>query len=342
LIDDNHENLKFEEHDSIMVIREDAQTKFKYISTINKILLDINGIRIKVVGISILCVLSIILVTYVVINNYSKKLKKILIRLKQIQSDDLETKLDIQREDDELDTISLGINSMCDSLQESIEKNYISEVKQKQAEINALQAQIKPHFLYNTLEVIRMCALANKNTEVATMIYNLAYMFRYSTYNNKQIVTLKEEIKYSKMYLDLCCTRYKGILSYEINIDEELSDCIIPKFIVQPIVENFIVHGMRKDSNDNLLKINILKDNLDLKICIEDNGTGIDEDKINEISLELKQNIQKPSSIGLMNINNRVRLKFGEEYGLCIKSEKGKQTMVVCKLPLLKEEGDYV
>lgn len=342
LNNNKHENLKLEDRDYVFVAKEDAQTKFRYISIIPKHMLDKDMVEIKVTFMSILCVLVIILVTYIVIYKNSQKMKKILKRLNQIKNEDLETRIDIKKEDDELDTICIGINQMCDSLQKSIEKNYVSEVKQKQAEINALQAQIKPHFLYNTLEVIRMCALANKNNDVAAMIYNLAYMFRYSTYNNKNIVTLNEGIKYTKMYLDLCSTRYKGILSYNIDIEEDVCDCIVPKFIIQPVVENFIVHGMRKDSTTNFVNIKAIKDNSNLNIIIEDNGIGIAEDALEKIKMKLQENIQESSSIGLMNINNRIKLKFGEEYGLDIKSEIGKNTVVTCVLPLIKDEGDYV
>lgn len=335
-------NDKGKNKNIITNIREDAQSKFKYISIIPRDELDSSNVRIKTLFISILFIISIITVTYVVIHNHSIKLKRIMNGLKKIQYGDLEARFNIEKEDDELDTIAIGINQMCDSLQDSIEKNYISEVNQKQAEINALQAQIKPHFLYNTLEVIRMCALTSKNTEVAQMIYSLGSMFRYSTYNNGNVVKLKEEIKYSKMYLDLCCTRYRGIFDYKLDVEDELLDCIIPKFILQPIVENSVSHGIRKECNENHIKIDIVKNESDLEIKVEDNGVGIDEEGLKNITENLKKNLQKPNSIGLMNINNRLKLKFGDDYGITIASEKNKYTVVKCRIPMLRDEGEYV
>ncbi|RDY29704.1 HAMP domain-containing protein [Romboutsia weinsteinii] len=329
-------------NDYITYIKEDAQTKYKYISIIPKDDIGLNNIRAKIFMISLVCICMIILTTYVVIYNHSKKLKYMMIAMKDIQDGNLDVRFNINNEDDELDTIAIGIDQMCENLQYNINKTYISEVKQKQAEINALQAQIKPHFLYNTLEVIRMCALASKNTQVAQMIYNLACMFRYSTYNNGVFVKLSEEIKYCKMYLDLCCTRYKGVLDYSIEMDNSLDEYMIPKFVLQPIVENSISHGMRKDVSDNFIKIKVNKIEEHLEISIEDNGFGIECEVLEKIEKELEQNLQKPNSIGLMNINSRLKLKFGENYGISINSEKLKGTVVKLKIPISKGDEEYV
>ena len=148
---------------------------------------------------------------------------------------------------------------------------------------------------------------ASKNKEVAQMIYNLASMFRYSTYNNGSLVTIRDEINHSKMYLSLCSTRYKGMLDYSIYVDDKYLDYLVPKFTIQPILENSINHGLRKGSYDNHIKISISNINEYIEINVEDNGNGMSEDAINKIKEGLKKNIQKPNSIGLMNINNRFR-----------------------------------
>ena len=262
--------------------------------------------------------------------------------IEKLKQGKLDTRFNIKQEVDELDMIAISIDEMSESLQYNINKNYVSEVKQKQAEINALQSQIKPHFLYNTLEVIRMSALSSKNKEVAQMIYNLASMFRYSTYNNGTLVSIKDEIKNSKMYLSLCSTRYKGMLEYSVHIDDKYLDYLVPKFTIQPILENAINHGLRKGSYDNYIKITIKEIDEGIEINIEDNGNGISEEAISKIKDGLEKNIQKPNSIGLMNINCRLKLKFGEQYGIYINSRMNEGTTVSIKIPVLGDEVDNV
>ena len=339
----NIENTSmFSRNDPIVNLREDAQTGFRYGSIIFKKDLDSTHMRFKIITVSLMCVFTILLTTSMIINRYSIKLKKMMRGIEKIKNGCLNTRFNIENEDDELDMIAIRIDEMSENLQDNINKNYIAQVKQKQAEMNALQAQINPHFLFNTLEVIRMCALASKNTEVAQMIYNLASMFRYSTYNNGSLVKLSDEVKHCKMYLDLCSTRYRGMFKYEINIDEKYFDYLIPKFTMQPILENSINHGIRKDSFDNLIDITLFNSENELTIIIEDNGKGITEEDLNSIKLNLKKDLQKASSIGLMNINNRLKLNFGDEYGININSIVDKGTCVEIKIPILRDEDRNV
>lgn len=326
-----------DKNNKVASIKQDVQTKYKYISVIKNEDLGIGSMIFKISLISLLCIALILIITYFVIKNFSDKLSNMMQGIENIKRGDLSVRFDVEKEEDELDMIAIEIDRMCESLQENIEKTYKSEVKQKEAELNALQAQIKPHFLYNTLEVIRMCALASKNKEVANMIYNLASMFKYSTYNNASDVKLSEMINYCQMYLNLCCTRYKGIIDYKVDIDEELLDFKVPKFILQPVIENSINHGMAKDRNDNFIfiKANIVEE--DIELIVEDNGIGISSEKMSVIEENLNQNLQKKSSIGLMNINSRLKIRFGDKYGIYINSEENRGTIVKIKIPILKD-----
>ncbi|EQK41917.1 HAMP domain protein [[Clostridium] bifermentans ATCC 638] len=326
-----------DKNNKVASIKQDVQTKYKYISVIKNEDLGIGSMIFKISLISLLCIALILIITYFVIKNFSDKLSNMMQGIENIKRGDLSVRFNVEKEEDELDMIAIEIDRMCESLQENIEKTYKSEVKQKEAELNALQAQIKPHFLYNTLEVIRMCALASKNKEVANMIYNLASMFKYSTYNNASDVKLSEMINYCQMYLNLCCTRYKGIIDYKVDIDEELLDFKVPKFILQPVIENSINHGMAKDRNDNFIfiKANIVEE--DIELIVEDNGIGISSEKMSVIEENLNQNLQKKSSIGLMNINSRLKIRFGDKYGIYINSEENRGTIVKIKIPILKD-----
>ena len=326
----------------VVMIKRGAQTSYKYGTMITQEKLGIYKMKSRIIYISLSFIVMILIVTHIAINQYSSKLRNMIKTIEKLKQGKLDTRFNIKQEIDELDMISISIDEMSESLQYNINKNYIAEVKQKQAEINALQSQIKPHFLYNTLEVIRMSALSSKNKEVAQMIYNLASMFRYSTYNNGSLVRIRDEIKHSKMYLSLCSTRYKGMLDYSIHVDDKYLDYLVPKFTIQPILENAINHGLRKSFQDNYIKVTINEIDEGIEINIKDNGNGMSEEAISKIKGGLEKNIQKPNSIGLMNINNRLKLNFGEQYGIYINSRINEGTTVSIKIPVLGEEVNNV
>ena len=338
----DHLDKSNEQKFPMVMIKRDVQNDYKYGTMITQEKLGVYKIKSRITYISLGFIVMILIVTYFAINQYSSKLRNMMKNIEKLKQGKLDTRFNIKQEVDELDMIAISIDEMSESLQYNINKNYIAEVKQKQAEINALQSQIKPHFLYNTLEVIRMSALSSKNKEVAQMIYNLASMFRYSTYNNGSLVSIRDEIKHSKMYLSLCSTRYKGMLDYSIHVDDKYLDYLVPKFTIQPILENAINHGLRKGFYDNYIKVTIKEIDEGIEISIKDNGNGMSEEAISKIKDELEKNIQKPNSIGLMNINNRLKLNFGEQYGIYINSRINEGTTVSIKIPVLGDEVDNV
>lgn len=338
----DHLDKSNEQKFPMVMIKRDVQNDYKYGTMITQEKLSVYKIKSRITYISLGFIVMILIVTYFAINQYSSKLKNMMKNIEKLKQGKLDTRFNIKQEVDELDMIAISIDEMSESLQYNINKNYIAEVKQKQAEINALQSQIKPHFLYNTLEVIRMSALSSKNKEVAQMIYNLASMFRYSTYNNGSLVSIRDEIKHSKMYLSLCSTRYKGMLDYSIHVDDKYLDYLVPKFTIQPILENAINHGLRKDFCDNYIKVTIKEIDEEIEISIKDNGNGMSEEAIRKIKDGLEKNIQKPNSIGLMNINNRLKLNFGEQYGIYINSRINEGTTVSIKIPVLGDEVNNV
>ena len=338
----DHLDKSNEQKFPMVMIKRDVQNDYKYGTIITQEKLGVYKIKSRITYISLGFIVMILIVTYFAINQYSSKLKNMMKNIEKLKQGKLDTRFNIKQEVDELDMIAISIDEMSESLQYNINKNYIAEVKQKQAEINALQSQIKPHFLYNTLEVIRMSALSSKNKEVAQMIYNLASMFRYSTYNNGSLVSIRDEIKHSKMYLSLCSTRYKGMLDYSIHVDDKYLDYLVPKFTIQPILENAINHGLRKGFYDNYIKVTIKEIDEGIEISIKDNGNGMSEEAIRKIKDGLEKNIQKPNSIGLMNINNRLKLNFGEQYGIYINSRINEGTTVSIKIPVLGDEVDNV
>jgi two-component system sensor histidine kinase YesM len=258
------------------------------------------------------------MVAYSKIHGYSTRTEGIVEAMDKLQDGDFTHKINIGNDSDELSLIGKSFNDMSSKLEEYIDKVYKAEISEKIAEINALQSQINPHFLYNTLESIRMKAISNGDREVGKMLYLLSVLFR-NMVKGASRVTLAQEMEYCRMYLELFKFRFAGVFDYRINVEEKLMNYEIIKFLIQPIIENYIIHGMNIDSNDNLLTISVDRVGDDLKIEIQDNGNGIEDAELQRINSNLRDGISN-DSIGLVNVHNRIRLAYGENYGINIYS----------------------
>lgn len=308
------------------------------LSTIQK---SVNTVRNSLIGVTLLGIALSFAFTFTVIRRFSKKIRKIMLHTSRLQGGDLSARIRMEGED-ELQQISESFNYMCDRLESYIEKMYVSEIRQKSAELSALQAQINPHFLYNTLESIRMKAFASGNRDVGQMIYLLAGIFR-NMIRNQTSIKLAEEINMCSTYLELFRFRYENKLMVDIRMDSSIAGCKVLKLLIQPIVENYVVHGFRPDSGEN--RISITADQVEGRIVIRvtDNGKGISQVRLDEIEKRLKPVYAGASetsdSLGLFNVNERIRLTYGNDYGLRIRSEENTGTEVILELPVLKEEA---
>ncbi|WP_246369744.1 sensor histidine kinase [Saccharibacillus deserti] len=270
-----------------------------------------------------------------IIRSHSKKVQRIIRSMGRIGAGDLSTRIEMPGED-ELQQIAQRINAMCERLETYIDKVYTSEIRQKNAELALLQSQINPHFLYNTLESIRMKAYSMGAQDVGKMIYSLSVMFR-SLVKKSTIVTVREEIEICSMYLDLFRIRYEGQLQIGISVAEKAADCRMVKLLVQPVVENYILHGFRPLDEDNRIEVRAESAAGRLTIAVEDNGTGIAPERLAEIRLMLEGGAPVPDkehrSIGLINVHERIRMNYGEDYGVSVESKEGTGTTVRMVLP---------
>lgn len=275
---------------------------------------------------------------------YSKKLNRPVTALKEamgrIETGDLDVRVEIES-NDELEDIGKGLNQMVENLSSYIQKAYIAEIRQRDAELEALKAQIQPHYLYNTLDVIRMSAITNDDMVVADMINSLSAQLKYLIGNTRDMVRLQEEITCIKNYFRLIEVRYDYLFSLEIDIPAELMDCLVPHLIIQPVVENAVKHGLRPKKGPGEVVVHAKK-NLDfLELTVMDNGVGICEERLAEVkrllggSGEIDMKDVKGMSIGVKNVSDRIRHLYGDEYGLEIDSYEGIGTIVKYWLPLV-------
>ena len=279
-----------------------------------------------------LSTLSAIFITYSFMSNYLSRIKHIDESIREVERGNLSVRIKEFKQKDELSTISMSFNSMLDELNNYIDRFYILNIKQQQAELKALQSQINPHFLFNTLEVIRMSAVIEGSKTSSKMIYHLARLFRY-TLESIETVPLHIELEHTNQYLQLIQLQHPGRLELFMDTPNEIENLPIQKLILQPIIENYMVHGFRKDSTDNHLEIRISKEREKIMINVVDNGLGISEARLKEIESHIDDEGDVMQSIGLKNVHQRLKLKYGPGYGLSIQSVEGLETIVTIVIP---------
>lgn len=209
--------------------------------------------------------------------------------------------------------------------------------ERRKSELDALQSQINPHFLYNTLESITWMIEAQKNEEAVIMISELAKLLRVSLSRGKTIIPVKDELQHSRSYMNIQLMRYKERFQMEFQTDKEIEDYCIVKLVIQPILENAIYYGVGNMDEDDEGKITVRgeKKEDDIYIIIEDNGMGMRKEVLENI---LKDNNKVPkhgSGVGVINVHSRIQLMFGEQYGLEIYSEPDEGTRVVIHIPAI-------
>ncbi len=245
---------------------------------------------------------------------------------------------------DEVGFLIKSYNNMIIRIRDLVNSLNIATLKKKEADFHALQAQIKPHFIYNSLETIRMMAEANGTPDVADILYNLGHFLRYNISSNKDVTQLKSEIENVKNYLEIYKASMGKRLEYFIRIDCEIDELACPGFILQPLVENCIQHGISGINDTLVINVEIYDNDTDITISISDNGPGITPERLAKIHNILMggetgtlSNTHK-NSIGIVNVNERIKSFFGGSSGLFIKNGESRGT--VCTIRISKNGGN--
>ncbi|WP_306010656.1 sensor histidine kinase [Paenibacillus sp. FSL H8-0548] len=297
------------------------------------------GLKHTIALISAICIIVVLLLPVLVVTNFAKRTNKIIRFMRKVENGDLSARIQDDKED-ELGQISRSFNDMLGELTRHIDRVYKAEIKQKHTELAALQARVNPHFLYNTLEVIRMRAVSQGAKDVGEMIYSLSVLFK-SFVQPKGENTLKEELETSRLYLELFRIRYKDKLSYEILCDDCLAGKNIMRMALQPIIENYVVHGLQPRRSDNHIRISVYEAEGRVRIQAEDNGIGIEPKRLETIRQSLDSVEEVGDSFGLRSVHERLKLLYGTDYGLDITSTLGVGTIVTIEFPS-EEEAQHV
>ena len=211
-----------------------------------------------------------------------------------------------------------------------IEDVYESKLIQKDYEMKALQAQINPHFLYNTLSLINWMAIEADQTEISKITLNLSTFYRTALNKGKNTLTVRDELKNTRSYLDIQLMMHDYEFDVDIDINDEILEYKILNLILQPLVENAIDHGIDLKTNGRgRITITGKKEKDNIYLIVEDNGVGMEQDKINTILTN------KSKGSGVRNVNERIKLYYGEDYSMHIESEIGRGTKIIIKIPVI-------
>lgn len=257
------------------------------------------------------------------------KLSKVM---KRAESGDLSARVDTKRQD-ELGQLGRNYNKMAGELQKYMDLEIQKQKELDDRTIAMMQAQLNPHFLYNTLDTMKWTAKTRGVPEVATLASNLAIILRMAI-SGKKFVRLEEEIDLVKYYIEIQKIRFSGNFSFDIEVPLELEDCIVPKLILQPVVENAIVHGL-KDKAGGQVFVNIYDNNNVLEIEVYDDGVGISDEDLYRI--EHRDHREEEGHLGLSNVDTIIRLYFGDEYGIKAKRLEEGGSIVTVTLPLNRD-----
>jgi two-component system sensor histidine kinase YesM len=295
----------------------------------------INSSNEYLIYIIIIVVISSILISAFISSKISKPIKELEISMKKVEEGQFDTFIDIKGET-EVQRLSKSFNVMVRKIKELMDQIVIEQELKRKSELNTLQSQINPHFLYNTLDSIVWMAENEKTKDVIIMVTALAKLFRISLSKGKNIITVKEELEHVRNYLIIQKRRYLNKFEFDFHIDERTLNLKTLKLILQPIVENSIYHGIKYMVDEGSIKISVSIIDNKLVYAVEDNGVGMSKETLEKLqSTDFKEN---DMGVGVINVNQRLKLLYGEEYGIVIKSELEEGTMVQLFLPIIEEE----
>ncbi len=291
-------------------------------------------LRFTVILVSLAALLLAVLLALGLSSGITKNIKALERSMRTIEKGDFSVRV-TPHSLDEVGLLGLRFNIMADRIDELVNTVYRERMAKSQMEHQALIAQIRPHFLYNTLGSIKWLAHKNGQETIDTMVTALIGLLRFSV-ETAEDTTVEEEIRYVSNYLVLQKLRYEDRFSFETVVEEEVLACRVPRFILQPLAENALLHGIEFSKYEGIIRVRAARAEDRLVLEVGDNGIGMEEKDFKRLLSETKKEYPGLNSIGIKNVNDRIRLSFGESYGLSLAPTSGRGTVVRIELPLLE------
>lgn len=281
-------------------------------------------------------ILAVFAISSILSREITKPLRRLSESMSRVEKGEFDrANVDVTMEN-EIGSLGKSYNLMTERIHTLMEENVYEQKQKRKSELKALQAQINPHFLYNTLDSIIWMSEAGQSDEVVEMTSALAKLLRQSISNDHEQVELGQEMEYVKNYLTIQKMRYQDKLEYTIEVDPQVRHVMIVKLVLQPIVENAIYHGIKYKGSKGTLRIRAFAESEDVCIVIEDNGIGMDDTALN-IIFDETQKIHKQNGVGVPNVQKRLKLYYGDKYGITYESKVGIGTRATIRIP---QRGD--
>lgn len=277
--------------------------------------------------------LAAVAVTVFVARSITRPVKNLCEATKQIAGGDFSTRVTLKSKD-EIATLADSVNDMSEHLEDLVNKIKEDERKMRYTELRLLQEQINPHFLYNTLDTIVWLVEGNDSEKAVNMVVSLSDFFRIVLSKGKEIITIKEEEQHIRSYLEIQQVRYRDILEYDIQIDPELYEYDILKLTLQPLVENALYHGIKVKRGKGIICVSGVLKGSEIHFEVKDNGVGMSEEELDSLRVKINKPCKETDAgFGLANVNERIRINFGAQYGMTIHSVPGEGTTVRVVIP---------
>ena len=268
---------------------------------------------------------------YIISSTATRRIKVLMDHMQSVNTGDFNIPILNPESQDEIGQLTRHFNYMLTKISMLIDEKFELGKKIKNIELKALQAQINPHFLYNTLDLINWMSKRKNAPEISVLVLTLAKYYKLSLSSGKDMVTIQNEIEHIEAYVQIQNMRFENHISLEISVPEEIRNYLIPKLVFQPLVENAIMHGiMQTDDETGYVRISACTENEDIYIYIEDNGAGMEPEKLDTILQD--KNSHEHHGYGVRNIHERIQLTYGSDYGLSFESTPGKGTIVTIKI----------
>ena len=323
------------EHEKIYTISRSEKTGWTVVGCMNVAELlkgSRQAQRVYVVCAAGLIVLALIL-SRLLARNITYPIQRLRDSMKKVQTGEFPT-IDLEvSSENEIGSLTKSFNVMTHRIQELMAQNIHEQDQKRKSELKALQSQINPHFLYNTLDSIIWMAEGKKNEEVVLMTASLARLLRQSISNEDELVSIGQEAEYARSYLTIQKMRYKDKLEFQIDISPAIFGVKIIKLVLQPIIENAIYHGLKYKDSKGFLIVRGYQEGEKAVLEVEDNGVGMDEETLSHIFEKHKVNYHS-NGVGVYNVQKRLKLYYGEEYGIVYKSKKNEGTRAVITIPV--------
>lgn len=322
---------------TIIFFNKLPQTEYYIIQVVDRYDLTKEALQLRNrnIVVTLLCIMLAMIFAYSVTKSISEPIDQLAMTMKETEHKQLPSIYETSGKD-EITELGSHYNTMLKEIADLIDELYVTEIKKNDARLNALQMQINPHFIYNTMDFMRWEAmdLTEGENNLSKMINDFSKLLRLSIKRGRDIVSVEEELLHIEVYLKVA--NYRHDKPIDLSVDNAVGAFEMPKLTLQPFIENAVIHGFEENESDKQLLVKVAQRGSDLEISIRDNGKGISEEELIRLNNRLLTNDVGNESIGILNVNQRIKLYYGDTYGIRLQSDSHRGTTAVLRIPYMK------